>query len=141
MHISVDLLQNPAGFGIATAAIIVIGGVLKSHLQLAFLEDFEFGVVYVGWVFLALLAHVATASLWRNASEASKLHLHHWYWAFLAAHFPIFDSALSCLSQAAFLGIYVHGAACFGLESIFETLPVAGSHICNTEDSQKSKHI
>lgn len=31
-----------------------------------------------------------------------KLHVHHWYWAFLASHYPIFDCLLSSLSQAGY---------------------------------------
>ena len=31
-----------------------------------------------------------------------RLHVHHWYWAFLASHYPIFDCLLSSLSQAGY---------------------------------------
>lgn len=34
-----------------------------------------------------------------SALEGGKLHLHHWYWAFLASHYPIFDCLLSSLAQ------------------------------------------
>jgi hypothetical protein len=34
-----------------------------------------------------------------SALEGGKLHLHHWYWAFLVSHYPIFDCLLSSLAQ------------------------------------------
>eukprot|EP00434_Breviolum_minutum_P007770 symbB.v1.2.006856.t1/scaffold408.1/size210514/14 len=119
LHISLDVLQNPRGLGICIAALVVILGVLASHLSMAVQQGFTFAFVYVGWILLGLLLHALT-----QAIPGGRLHVHHWYWAFLASHYPIFDCLLSSLSQAgysaAFMGIYVHGVACFGLEAIYE---------------------
>eukprot|EP00933_Yihiella_yeosuensis_P006629 TRINITY_DN11135_c0_g1_i4.p1 TRINITY_DN11135_c0_g1~~TRINITY_DN11135_c0_g1_i4.p1 ORF type:complete len:332 (-),score=30.46 TRINITY_DN11135_c0_g1_i4:113-1066(-) len=132
MHLSSDLLSNLKGLGIVTIASIVIVGVLKAHLLLAFAQSHDFGIAYVAWVAFVVFGHVIvqmipSTLLDRNdandlsqSGQVTHLHVHHWYWSFIAAHFAIFDSRLSCLTQAAFLGIYIHGVACFGLEPIFE---------------------
>eukprot|EP00913_Durusdinium_trenchii_P025011 g23476.t1 len=112
LHISVDVLGNPRGLGICVTALVVIIGVLGSHLAVAF--DQGIAGAYVGWLLLGLLLHGAA-----EATPGGRLHLHHWYWAFLASHYPIFDNPLSSLAQAAFMGIYIHGAACFGLQEIY----------------------
>mmetsp|Transcript_62220 Transcript_62220/g.136241 ORF Transcript_62220/g.136241 Transcript_62220/m.136241 type:complete len:250 (+) Transcript_62220:53-802(+) len=114
LHISMDVVGNPRGLGICIAALVVILGVLTSHLSLAFQQGTDFALAYVGWVSLGLLLHALASAL-----PGGKLHLHHWYWAFLASHYPIFDCLLSSLAQAAFMGIYIHGAACFGLEAVY----------------------
>ncbi|CAJ1343812.1 unnamed protein product [Effrenium voratum] len=118
LHISADVLRNPRGLGICVAALFVILGVLLSHLRMAFAESWDFGAAYVGWVLLGLVLHGAASRL--ELTQGCKLHLHHWYWAFLASHYAVFDCLLSSLAQAAFMGIYIHGAACFGLEPIYE---------------------
>ncbi|CAE7604750.1 unnamed protein product [Symbiodinium natans] len=117
-HISVDVFRNPQGLGICVVALVVILGVLFEHLALAFQADV--GWEYVAWVALVLAAHGVGAGHQNNGGQRCKLHLHHWYWAFLASHYAVFDCLLSSLAQAAFLGIYIHGAALFGLESIYE---------------------
>eukprot|EP00439_Symbiodinium_sp_Y106_P049822 s2496_g6.t1 len=90
------------------------GGVLLDHLTCAFQADV--GWEYVAWVAFGLAAH----GVGEGYQTGCKLHLHHWYWAFLACHYAVFDCLLSRFAQAAFLGIYIHGAALFGLESIYE---------------------
>ncbi|OLP89533.1 hypothetical protein AK812_SmicGene28989 [Symbiodinium microadriaticum] len=89
-------------------------GVLLDHLTCAFQADI--GWEYVAWVAFGLAAH----GVGEGYQTGCKLHLHHWYWAFLACHYAVFDCLLSRFAQAAFLGIYIHGAALFGLESIYE---------------------
>mmetsp|Transcript_97232 Transcript_97232/g.295220 ORF Transcript_97232/g.295220 Transcript_97232/m.295220 type:complete len:340 (-) Transcript_97232:37-1056(-) len=151
LHISADLANNLRGLWIMVVGVFVLLGVLHAHLQLAFAHGRSFGCAYLGWVALTLLGHVgiqlvpatllqrgvgtkAGAGTHRREGQPSdhggqdsqgqlKLHVHHWYWAFLAAHFTIFDTALSFVAQAIFLGVYIHGAACFGLEAIFEACP------------------
>jgi len=121
VHIGAELAGNPQGLWIVVVGVLVLVCVLHAHVCLAFAQESSFGKAYVGWVALTLavhaFVHVAPFS-WSPSSP--KLHVHHWYWALLAAHFAIFDSALSRTSQALYLGIYIHGAACFGLEPIFE---------------------
>ncbi|CAE8649832.1 unnamed protein product, partial [Polarella glacialis] len=146
LHISSSLARNLPGLCIVVSALLVIAGVLVVHLRLAFAQGNEFGMVYVGWVTFALLGHTAIQAMpveWlasdaKLAAQGARLHVHHWYWSFLAAHFAIFGSPLSMLAQAAFLGIYIHGAACFGAEAIFE--PVALSERDDNNNTNNNKN-
>ena len=112
LHISWEVRHNPRGLAICCSALTIILAVLGAHTSMAYREGFLW--TYGAWVALCLLCHG-----FMSAAPGTRLHLHHWYWAFLAAHFAIFDCALSMCAQAAFVGIYVHGAACFGLDPIY----------------------
>lgn len=138
LQISLDLLDNPKGLWILGVGVLVLNGVLHAHVVYAFRAGHDFGCAYLAWVALVLLGHASvnliSPALLRlmdgqhqaeNGGESPgdkiRLHVHHWYWAFVAAHFPVFDTALSFVAQAIFLAVYIHGAACFGLEPIFES--------------------
>lgn len=133
LEIAFDLARNLRGLWIFAVGVAVLLGVLHAHVRLAFAQGLSFGLSYLGWVALALLGHAAAVALppaaldKRDESGPARLHVHHWHWAFFATHFAVFDSALSRVSQALFLGVYLHGAACFGLEAIFEAKPVSGA--------------
>lgn len=124
LHIGPDLVRNPRGLWITVVGVFVLVSVLHSHVRLAFAQASSFGYAYLGWLALALLGHAALhvtpEACLGGTQGTTKLHVHHWYWSFMAAHFAIFDSQLSCVSQALFISVYIHGAACFGLEGIFE---------------------
>merc|ERR1712008_136614 len=107
---------------------------------MAFNQGAAFGRAYCGWILLVLMWHIVAQLMpvcmivFSSGAQADwpTLHVHHWYWAFLAAHMAIFDSALSAVSQTIFLGVYIHGAASFGLEAIFEHETKVASHTLHT---------
>lgn len=137
LQISFSVFRNPKGLWIVVVGVVVLFGVLHAHVRYAFEQGSEFGYAYLAWIVLLLVGHAAINAASPAAlramdgrpsgSENGKshgdkaiVHIHHWYWTFFAAHFPVFDSLLSYVSQALFLGVYLHGVACFGLEPIFE---------------------
>ncbi|CAE7393752.1 unnamed protein product, partial [Symbiodinium necroappetens] len=67
--------------------------VLLDHLTCAFQADI--GWEYVAWVAFGLAAH----GVGEGYQTGCKLHLHHWYWAFLVCHYAVFDCLLSRFAQ------------------------------------------
>ena len=49
----------------------------------------------------------------------TSAHFHHWYSGFLGSNFCVFEGRVSLLAHAMLLGIFLHGAAFFGVERVF----------------------
>jgi hypothetical protein len=96
-------------------AAAVISLAMTYHLMTAWRVSPEFFGLYVGVIALFLLYHVAL-----YVAYDDRFHLHHWYVGLFAAHACIFNTDVSIVCQAAFIGIYVHGIAVFGPDSIIE---------------------
>jgi len=137
LTISIHVFSKPKGLWIVVVGAVVVVAVLRAHAVYAFSQGDEFGWAYLGWIGLMFAAHAIAIAVTpaafrridarqhesgssRQDDDSVKLHVHHWYWTFFAAHFPVFDTTLSYVAQALFLGVYIHGVGCFGLEPIFE---------------------
>ena len=129
-------LQKPATVVFGIFVLFVVGALALNHFSLAAANAKELsrrkqrllpetnddeGVATLlgaaGLCAMVVLFHVALALAPGDASA----HFHHWYTGFLGALFCVFDTPASMVAQAMLLGIYLHGAAFFGIEPCFLT--------------------
>ena len=107
------------------SGIVVVSGVaicmlvIASHVYSAFrVPNREFLTLYANLVIGCLVVH-AILFLPMGIRSTASIHVHHWYWSLPLAHMCIFNTDVSMISQAMFLGIHIHGVSCFGIEQIF----------------------
>jgi len=101
----------------------IVGGLLANHLALAAARnatrapgDAPFSAAQA----LGLAAFVVGGhGLLVVAPGDTAAHFHHWYTGFVGSCFCVFDSDVSQIAHAMLLGIYLHGAALFGVERCF----------------------
>eukprot|EP00667_Euglena_gracilis_P013245 EG_transcript_13654 len=121
MTLSSDMVGNVPALLTFAACMIVLLGIFAGHLRHALSQPPAFRNAYLAWIVVGAAFHAGILLRPSIAGVPGRayLHLHHWYWPLPFAHMAIFRSELSMLSQAMFLGIFIHGAACFGCEPLF----------------------
>lgn len=97
--------------------------VVVSHVLAAARISRDFLSIYANVILGCFLVHLILFL----PSKHVSVHVHHWYWSLPLAHMCIFNTDVSMIAQAMFLGIHVHGVACFGIESLFYKAPGAGA--------------
>eukprot|EP00906_Rhabdomonas_costata_P035783 RCo050264 len=90
--------------------------VFAHHFAVALGVGRGFLAVYGGALAVVVLAHL-TGGLMTGV----HVHLHHYHWSFVLAHFLCFPTAASRLAQAYCLGFFLHGVALYGAEPVFTT--------------------
>ena len=101
----------------------IVGGLLANHLALAAARnatrapgDAPFSAAQA----LGLAAFVVGGhGLLVVAPGDTAAHFHHWYTGFVGSCFCVFESDVSLIAHCMLLGIYLHGAALFGVEACF----------------------
>jgi len=109
-----DITNRPG----ALVALIVICLVVLALVinQLRVIRKSGWLLYYLGWYILGTLAIVVLASL-----PNQQFRLHHYFAAILIMPVTAFPTRLSAVYQAFALGMFLNGAAKFGLASIFQT--------------------
>jgi hypothetical protein len=109
-----DISSRPG----ALVALIVICLVILALVinQLRVVRKSGWLPFYLKWYILGALSVGILASL-----PTMQFRLHHWFAALLIMPITAFPTRLSAIYQAFALGMFLNGAAKFGLESIFQT--------------------
>lgn len=109
-----DCVNNSYSIGFAAFLSLILAALAVNHISLlvALHSDLPSTLALVAVVFGS---HVALSA----SPGPSCAHWHHWYTGALGALCCPFDSLASGLAQAMLLGIYLHGAALFGIEPCF----------------------
>jgi len=121
LTLSSDIAGNLPALVISLASFVVLLGVLLGHLVLAISQPAPFRNSYLIWVALGAAVHFMLFGIHRapGVDGQAHLHLHHWYWPVPMALTTVFPTDMSMLAQAMFVGIALHGLACFGAEPLF----------------------
>lgn len=118
-----DCVRNVHTLALMAFTASIVGGLLANHLALAAARnatrapgDAPFSAAQA----LGLAAFVVGGhGLLVVAPGDTAAHFHHWYTGFVGSCFCVFDSDVSQIAHAMLLGIYLHGAALFGVERCF----------------------
>lgn len=118
-----DCVSNVHTLALMAFTASIVGGLLANHLALAAARnatrapgDAPFSAAQA----LGLAAFVVGGhGLLVVAPGDTAAHFHHWYTGFVGSCFCVFDSDVSQIAHAMLLGIYLHGAALFGVERCF----------------------
>jgi hypothetical protein len=121
MTLSADMAQNIPTLVTFTSSLLVIIAVVRSHASHAWMQPPAFRNAFFGWTALILMVHILLFFVPRlpGTEGVAYLHLHHWYWPLPLVHLCVFPTDVSMLAQAMFLGVAIHGIACFGTERMF----------------------
>lgn len=112
--------------GIIVSGCLAVFCSAYAHVQITFKATDDGDPYRLRYLLLCGLAFAVHFSLFSSrlmellfSLDTSHLHLHHWYWPLPLAHMCTFVSDVSLLSQAMFIGMFIHGVACFGSEELF----------------------
>ena len=102
-------LQMAAVLGVAAAVILLV---LSHHALIVWHQPATFQWLYYGVLVLGL-AFVGVGI------AHAQMHLHHYWWGWLLAHFPVFDTKASLAAQACCIAFFLHGLSLFGCARLF----------------------
>ena len=108
-------MRNGHAVAVAVFAALISGALVANQLAAAAARGD--GSV-PGAALLAALVLLGHAALVVGPGRTSA-HFHHWYSGFLGSCFCVFEGKVSLVAHAMLLGIFLHGAAYFGVERIF----------------------
>ncbi|KAJ1459820.1 hypothetical protein M885DRAFT_511085 [Pelagophyceae sp. CCMP2097] len=114
-------VSNPAALTLAALVVVLAFALISNHLSnFAVLERLRSGetIAVPSCVGVAIIVVGFHAALVLSPGDA-VVHWHHWYTAFFGANFCVLDSTVSMCYQAMLVGIFLHGAALFGVEQCF----------------------
>jgi hypothetical protein len=114
--------QGAAALVLIPLVLIVFVFVFAFHFLLAHhtMQPVQ-QVEYVSAFVAVLLIHGVLSMI-----PSIRVHMHHYYWGWLAAHFMVFDTEVSRLCQAYGIGISLHGVALFGVSPLFFPIDPGG---------------
>ena len=130
-----DCFANPAALIFAGFLIFILSALAWHHFSLAatnarfrrrlrhYHVDDDDGLMSLPGAIALFILVIAFHVILSLAPGNSSAHWHHWYTGFLGALFCVFDSMVSQIAQVMLLGIFLHGAAFFGVEPCFSPDP------------------
>ena len=117
-----DCFRNPYSLFVMVFSAGLVAALVGNHLALVAARpvDPANGAVFgateaVGLALFVLGAHGALVL----APGRTAAHFHHWYTGFVGSAFCVFESDVSLIAHTMLLGIFLHGAALFGVEPCF----------------------
>lgn len=98
----------------------VVGALVANHLALVAARNEDFGGDFGAMQAILLAAVVVGAHVVLTVAPGrTEAHFHHWYTGFIGSAFCVFESDVSLIAHTMLLGIFLHGAALFGVEQCF----------------------
>eukprot|EP00667_Euglena_gracilis_P018436 EG_transcript_19586 len=111
VSIKVDVLKVDTVICLAFAAVVV-GVVLAHHLLVVSRQAGLFQVLYCSALLVAITGVVTGVS-------HAKMHVHHYWWGWVLAHFFSLGTRASLAAQAVCVALFVHGISMFGCDRLF----------------------
>ena len=123
IELTADCWKNAYTVALMVFTAAIVGALVANHLALVNARNAQrdpatpaFSATQaVGLAAFVIGAHVALTL----APGKTSAHFHHWYTGFVGSCFCVFESDVSLIAHCMLLGIYLHGAALFGVEACF----------------------
>eukprot|EP01001_Neometanema_parovale_P007061 NODE_3385_length_1229_cov_17.521700_g3213_i0.p1 GENE.NODE_3385_length_1229_cov_17.521700_g3213_i0~~NODE_3385_length_1229_cov_17.521700_g3213_i0.p1 ORF type:complete len:349 (+),score=44.04 NODE_3385_length_1229_cov_17.521700_g3213_i0:78-1124(+) len=102
-------------FAVLGVVGVFIISVLTHHILIAIKQSPRFMRIYIGALVVSVI-FVASGMFLHGA----KIHVHHYWWGWLLAHFCVFETKVSLAAQAACIAFFLHGTALWGCQALFD---------------------
>mmetsp|Transcript_22756 Transcript_22756/g.70377 ORF Transcript_22756/g.70377 Transcript_22756/m.70377 type:complete len:282 (-) Transcript_22756:12-857(-) len=119
-------VRNGYALAVFGYAVALVGGLVWHVLAAVAAHDGSAGLLRAGaWFVLVVGGHAALSA----APGRTSAHFHHWYTGFVGSLFCVLKSDACAVAHAMLLGIFLHGAALFGVERVYYPEDGAGDEV------------